>query len=192
MLSKLFGSTTRAEFLKIFFGQKSEEFYLREIERKSGLSIRSVQLEAEKLVDLQLLLKRIDGNRTYYAANTLHPMHKNLKEMVLQTSVVEVIEKAFADIKLDYLFLFGSAATGNMRTDSDLDLFVIGDITLRKVCQQLSEASLTLGREINPIVMGLKEFKKRIKEEDHFIKSVLQSQIKIIQGKEHDLRSMAS
>jgi DNA-binding transcriptional ArsR family regulator len=68
-LSDILSSRVRAEYFRIFFGIHSNEYHLREIERKSGLAIGTVRQEAKKLEELELITKRVDGNRTYYKAN---------------------------------------------------------------------------------------------------------------------------
>jgi len=80
-LSEILSSRVRAEFFRIFFGIYSNEYHLREIERKSGFAIGTVRQEAKKL---ELITKRADGNRTYYKANRNHPLFLTLHNLVLQ------------------------------------------------------------------------------------------------------------
>ncbi len=42
---------------------------MRELERRSGLALGTVQQELKKLVGMELLEARKDGNRVYYSAN---------------------------------------------------------------------------------------------------------------------------
>lgn len=191
MLAELFSSKTRAEFFRILFGMSPGEFYLREIERQSGLTIRTVQREANKLTDLQLLVRRIDGNRTYYRANVSHPLYKTIREMVLKTSLLaEVLKKVFTNEKADFVFLFGSAVSGKLKPESDIDLFVVGEPSFRTVCNLLQEPGRVVGREINPHVMKVEEFIQRRKENDHFVTSVLESPVQMIVGDENELRKL--
>jgi predicted nucleotidyltransferase len=191
MLAELFTSKTRAEFFRILFGLNSGEFHLREIERRSGLTIGTIRKEAEKLVGLDLIVKRIDGNRTYYQANKAHPIYKTIRELVMKTSgIQEVIKKAFKEQNVDFVFLFGSVVNGNLKPESDVDLFVIGNPGLRKTCKILQKPAEDIGREINPHVMKLAEFVRRKKENEHFVTRVLESPILMIVGKENELRKL--
>lgn len=191
MLAELFSSKARAEFFRILFGLSPEEFHLREIQRQSGLAIRTVQREADNLAGLDLLIRRLDGNRTYYRANVSHPLYKTIREMVLKTSLlVEVLKKAFANEKADFVFMFGSAVNGKLKPGSDIDLFVIGKSGFRAVCNLLLEPVKVVGREINPHVMTLSEFNQRRKERDHFVTSVLESPVQMIVGEENELRKL--
>lgn len=191
VLAKLFSSKTRAEFFRILFGLNSGEFHLRAIERQSGLTIGTIRKEAKKLVGLNLIVKRVDGNRTYYQANMTHPIYKTIRELVLKTSgIQEVIKKAFKDQNVDFVFLFGSVVNGNLKPESDIDLFVIGELGLRKTCQILKIPEENIGRELNPHVMSLEEFTQRKKESEHFVTMVLESPILMIAGKEDELRKL--
>lgn len=191
MLADLISSKTRAEFFRILFGIIPEEFYLREIERQSGLSIRTVQREADKLTSLQLLNRRVSGNRTYYRANISHPLYKTLRELVLKTSLLaEVLKKAFKDERVKFVFLFGSIVSGNFKPESDIDIFVVGDLGFRAVSGLLAEPTQIISREINPHVMKLEEFVQRKKDKDHFVTSVLGTPIQMIIGDEDDLKTM--
>ena len=68
--------------------------HLREIERQSGFAIGTVRQEAKKLGKLELILKWIEGNRTYFRANRNHPLYNILHNLVLQTSgLVDVFKE---------------------------------------------------------------------------------------------------
>lgn len=191
ILAELFSSKSRADLFRIFFGLNSGEFHLREIERQSHVTIGAVRAEAENLFKLELLEKRLDGNRTYYRANFKHPLYKILRELVIKTAGVgDVLKIAFAESKVDYVFIFGSTVNGLQRAESDVDLFVIGDIGLRELSKVLKEPTAEIGREVNPHVMTLEEFTKRKKEKEHFVKNVLAEPIFMIIGNEDELRKL--
>jgi len=191
LLAELFKSKTRAELFRIFFGSNSDEFHLREVERQSGVTIGSVRKETEKLVELAILTRRTDGNRTYFRANQDHPLFNVFRELVLRTvGAAGLLQRVFADEKVDFLFIFGSVAAGEEKPNSDIDLFVVGEISLRNVSRLLKEPAEKIGREINPHIMSPAEFIKRKIEKDHFVTSVLESPILMIIGNEHDLKKL--
>ena len=67
---------------------------------------------------------------------------------------------------------------------------VIGDVGLRNLSGLLSGISEQIGREINPHVFTVTEFRKRKKQNNHFISRVLESPIIFIIGSEHELKAM--
>ena len=192
ILADIFSSKTRAEFFRILFGLDSVELYLREIARQSGLTIGTIRQEAEKLKRLSLILKRKDGNRDYYRANKKHPLYDLINKMVLRTfGVVGVLEQELKDFDLEFAFIFGSVASGKNRLESDVDLFLIGNTSLRAVSPTVSQASLKIGKEINVHVMKPEEFRRRKLEGEHFVTRILETPVLMIVGNEDELRTMA-
>ena len=176
ILAEMLSSKARAEFFRILFGIESNEFYLREIERQSGLAIGTIRQEANKLEKLGLIQKRKDGNRQYYSANKEHPLYNTIHELVLKTSgLTEILQRSLSSDAIKYAFIFGSFASGTENARSDLDLFIIGDIGLRALSRLLKEPSLKIGREINPHIMTEKEFTTRKNKQEHFVTRVLES-----------------
>jgi uncharacterized protein len=190
-LTTLIGSKTRAEIFRLLFQRAGTELYLRELHRRTGLSIRPVQQELSKLAQIGLVKLRNDGNRIYYAANTEHPLFPEIRGLVEKTSgVSELLEEALAGPGVELAFIFGSVGAGKARPDSDLDLFVVGDIGLRTVVKRLSGMSERAGRVINSHVMNKVEFSRKVQKKDHFISNVLGAQRLFVIGTEDELRRL--
>jgi predicted nucleotidyltransferase len=192
-LARLICSRVRAEIFRILFGVRAGELHLREIHRQTGFALGTVTQDLGKLVKLQLVSSRRDGNRVYYSANQRHPLYPEIRLLVLKTSgLVDVLSEALETGNIQCAFVFGSVASGTENADSDIDLMVIGDISLRKVSSLLSAAGNQLGREINPHVMSSAEFARRVHEKDHFVTSVLANPRIFVKGSAHDLEGMGS
>jgi len=170
-LSKILSSKVRAEIFRILFGLNAVEIHMREIERRTGFAIGTIQSELKKLLALDLVVKRRDGNRLYYRANTDHPLYPDIRSIVLKTvGLVEILRDALEhDGRITVAFAFGSMAADRGNARSDVGLVVIGDAVPRDVPAMLSEAADKIGREINPIVLTEAEFAKRLKSQDHFV-----------------------
>ena len=191
-LAILLSSKTRAEFFRLLFGLSSKPLHLREIQRSSGLSIGSIQQEAVTLQKLGLITVRKDGNRTYFEANKEHPLCGDIRRLVLKTSgLVDVVKQALKADDIKCAFVFGSVARGEERADSDIDLMVIGDIGLRKLTGLLSGVANKVGREINPHIHSLEEFKKRLVKKEHLVSMIMASPKIFIIGSEDDIKAMA-
>lgn len=191
ILPEILSSRVRAEYFKIFFGIHSNEFHLREIERISGFAVGTVRQEAKKLEQLELIIKRVDGNRTYYKANRNHPLFLALHNLVLQTSgLIDVFKENLIDERILFAFIFGSLAKGTENSESDIDLFVIGNLGLRDLSKLIKNPANILKREINPHVMSISEFQKRIIEKEHFVSNVINSPKLMIFGNENDFTKL--
>jgi len=190
-LEELFLSKARAEIFRQLFGLGGGELHLRALERGSGLSAPTIRQELLKLMKLDLVRIRKDGNRHYYAANIGHPLYREIKSLVSKTSgLVAIIKKDLSSKGVEIAFVFGSIATNSDAASSDIDLMVIGDVSLRKAVGWLSGAAEQIGREINPHVMTVDEFKKRLKRREHFLASVLESPKLFIIGNDDELERL--
>jgi uncharacterized protein len=187
-LAEMLSSKVRAEFFNILFGLEQNEYHLREIERRSGMAIGTVRQEANKLLKLELIQKRRDGNRVYYKANKEHPLYDIIHNLVLRTNgFIEILRKSLSVDKIKFAFIFGSYAAGKENALSDLDLFIIGDLGLKTLTKLLKKANQKLNREINPHVMTLEEFVVRKDNKDHFVARVLESPKVMLIGEEDEL-----
>lgn len=103
-----------------------------------------------------------------------------------------MLESALSQAGVEIVFVFGSMASGRARPDSDLDLFVVGDIGLRKLTKLMSGISERLGREVNPHVMTREELSKKAQKGDHFLSNVLGSKKRFVVGTENELRALGT
>ena len=78
----------------------------------------------------------------------------------------------FKDI--DQAFIYGSFAKGEEREDSDIDLFIVGEINEDKLIEKIGKLERKLQREINYAIYGKKDFNKKKKEGNSFILNILQ------------------
>lgn len=190
-LAELLSSRARAEIFRLLFGVGSAEFHVREIGRRSGLNEATVRQELRRLTRLGLVEVRRAGNRAYYQASRAHPLYPDIRSLVLKTAgLVEGLRESLAGQGIRFAFVFGSIAKGKEGADSDVDLFVIGPVTLRQLSGLLMEPSRQLGREINPHVMTVEEFVRRKRAADHFLTTVLREPKLFVIGDESDLVSM--
>jgi DNA-binding transcriptional ArsR family regulator len=190
-LAEILSSNTRAEFFRLLFGLNQKEYYLRELAKCSGLAIGTIQQEALKLENLGLIHKRRDGNRTYFSANKDHPIYLDIHQLVLKTiGLREVLKSSLLDNSIKFAFVFGSIASGNEKPDSDVDLFIMGDIGLRTLSKNLVEPSQIIGREINSYTINKKELTNKITQNDHFISTVISSQKLFIKGDENEFEKL--
>jgi uncharacterized protein len=190
-LAEFLSSRSRAEILRLLFGPEGRELHVRELERQSGLADATIRQELKKLTRLGVIVARQDGNRTYYRANVEHPLYPDIRNLVRKTSgLTDVLREALGEAEIQIAFVFGSVASGAERATSDVDLMVIGAISLRQLSKRLSGLATKLGREINPHALTPAEFARRIKEREHFINSVLETPRLFVIGSEDELRRL--
>jgi DNA-binding transcriptional ArsR family regulator len=181
----------RAELLRLLFADASRELHLRDLTRRSGLGLGTVQGELQKLSDADLVTSRRDGNRRYFSANEGHPLFPDLQQLVLKTAGLrDVLAQALVRLKgVDVAFVFGSLAARPGKAASDVDLMVIGGASLRTLAPALRKAADKLGREINPVTMTTAEFSKR-RSKDPLLLDVLGKPILFVKGGPDELEKL--
>lgn len=184
---EVFASRAGAAVLAETFGAPDRELYLRELVRLTGFAPRTIQLELNRLVGTGLLTDRRDGNRRYVRAAKSHPLYAPFREIVLKTSgIVPKLRDVLVDARVDFAFVFGSVAAGTARSQSDVDLLVVGADGLRSVVARIRVVQESVEREITPIVWTATEYVQRRQRGDHFLRRVLSEPRLMVIGAEDD------
>jgi predicted nucleotidyltransferase len=172
----MFGAYRR-DLLAQLLLRPNEDFHLRELERMTGIPAGSLHRELKALFEAGLLLKERQGNQIRYQANRASPVYEELASIFRKTvGLAGVLSDALADLsgRIDLAFIFGSSAVGRQKYSSDVDLMIIGDISLLEVVKALASAQAKLGREINPVVMTADMFGSQAEKKERFISRVLE------------------
>ncbi len=188
----LFGKARRG-ILSLLYGHADEEYYLRQIARTTGIGIGPVQRELKLLTDSGIIQRRVQGRQVYYQANRKSPIYDELHGLIIKTTgVADVLRSALAPSagRIKVAFVFGSIAIGNEVKASDIDVMVVGDISFGDVVSLLSSAEEKLGREVNAVVYPIAEFKQKVRDDHHFVKTVLEDEKIFLTGDEDELRRL--
>ena len=185
----LFGQI-RGRVLGLLYGHPQESFYLRQIARTTESSPGAVQRELESLSRVGLIERSVLGNQVFFRANHNHPVYTEMRSLVAKTvgafhqiqSALEPLEK-----RISLAFVYGSLVRGQEKSKSDIDLMVIGDATLREVLGRLATLESAIGREVNPTVYTVSEFRKKMKAGNHFLRSVMAGDRVVLMGREDEL-----
>ena len=192
MLEELFSSKARIEILKLFLFNPEKRYYQRQIASLSEQPIRGVQREIDKMKKIGLVEESIEGNRNYYQVNKDCPIYEELKRIFLKTvGVGEALRKHFGKAdEIRIAFIYGSFAKGEVSILSDIDLLVLGKTSAKKLSSLLTKPRKELGREINYAVYSVKEYKRRVKQKDHFLNAILKKEKIFIIGSEDELKEI--
>jgi predicted nucleotidyltransferase len=188
----LFGQT-RGRILALLYGMPDEAFFIRQIARQIGTSVGTVQRELGTLAKAGLIERSVVGMQVFYQANRSHPSFTELHSLIAKTSgMFHVLRSALAPIakEISFAFIYGSMANGEGNAGSDVDLMVIGDVTLDEILMQLTIAERDLGRPLNPTVFSLKEFRSKLQGGNHFLNSVMRGKKVLLIGDEDELGKM--
>lgn len=147
-LANLLFGAYRHRVLSLLYLRPGDRFHVRMIARLTGVPAGSLHRELRQLADAGLLVAERSGNQVLYSANESSPVFHELASMLDKTAgtpptlhehaaeytvepsgrLPEIDGQALARICRKYgvkkLSLFGSAARGELRPDSDVDLMV--------------------------------------------------------------------
>ena|SRR5580704_12718501 len=167
---------TRQGILAAILMRPERAWYVSELARRMGVPSSSLQRELQDLTDAGILKTHRQGRMVYYQANTGSPLFSDLRGLLLKTAgLADVLAEALKPLaaRLRVAFVYGSVATGNEQSDSDVDLMVVGSVSPAELSVSLRQARDVLGREINPTLYRLGEYDKKVKAKDHCLVSVL-------------------
>lgn len=186
--SVLFGKTRQA-VLTLLFEQPGQTFYLREISRLIGIGTGALQHELNQLQKADLIVRAKDGNRVAYQANTLHPVFTDLQSLVSKTCGLPVqIKTALQPLggQITFAAIYGSLAKGTNHARSDVDLLIVGKLTLEQAIAAVAPIEGHIGREISVRLYSSEEFRQRRAQEDSFIQGVMAGQLMTLLGTPDD------
>ena len=191
---ELMFSSYRRELLAKLLLRPDEDFHVRALERMTGIPAGSLHRELKALFEAGLLDRRRLGNQVRYQANRTSPIYEELASIFRKTlGLAEVLRQAMKDIshKVELAFVFGSLATGRQNYTSDVDLMIIGDISLAAAVKALAPVRDQLGRDINPVAMTRKKFVAQRNRNDRFISRVLEEPRILVIGSPDELAKLA-
>lgn len=179
-------TTTQRRLLGLLFGQPDRSFYFKEILRRTGMGVATIKRELDRMVDAGILTRTKIGNQHHYQTNPACPIHEELTSIVRKTlGLAGPIRSALEPLsdRIIQAFVYGSTASGKARPDSDIDLLVIGEVTLSETAQALYSAQETLEREINPRVYSSGEWQLLVKSNNRFVRELLEKpRIDLMEG----------
>lgn len=160
--------------------------HLRELERRSGLNKRGLARELHALRGAGILVSTQVGNQIIYRLNPECPIYDELRSIIRKTvGLAEVLREAldpFAD-RINLAYVYGSFARGEMRPDSDIDLMIVGTVSLREISSAIRSAGRTLRRVVNPTSYTAEEYAAELRKEDSFVARVHNGpRIDVIEG----------
>lgn len=126
--------------------------------------------------------------------NRKHPIFKDLRNVIFKTfGVIGKIRETLEPLgdKIEFAFVYGSFARGQEVSGSDLDLILVGRIKLDELVATLSNVEQAIGREINPTLFSVAEFKDKWSQKNHFLKSLAKSEKEYVIGSEDEFRRLA-
>lgn len=190
----LFGQT-RGRVLALLYGAPDESFFVRQIARQVETSVGSVQRELTLLASTGLIDRSALGSQVFYRANQKHPDYPELRALLAKTTgVFQMLKAALAPLSshISLAFVYGSVARGEEKATSDIDLMVIGAVSLDEVLDAVGPVEKQLRRPVNPTIYSLEDVRARLHEGNHFLQSLKKSKKVFLIGDEDEFRKVST
>ena len=165
----------RSAVLSALANAGNEGLHLREIARRANLNSKTVMRELHSLRDAGILVSREVGRQVIYCLNPDCPIYDELRSILRKTvglsAALRSALEPLAD-RIEQAYVYGSHARGDERPDSDVDLMVVGRLTLRALSSPLREAGRSLHRVINPTLYTPEAYEQELQTGDSFVTRV--------------------
>ncbi|MDO8518959.1 MAG: nucleotidyltransferase domain-containing protein [Deltaproteobacteria bacterium] len=193
VLYTLLGSRTRADLIAWFVMHPGESFYIRQLADLLHQSPTPVIRELDKLEKMGLVTSERKAHAKYFLVNTASPLFPELQSLVLKTvGAAGLLKQSFRSFSsLVFVFIHGSFATQEAGPKSDIDLFLIGVMDQTELTKVIKKVEMRVGREIQCSLFDPKEFLKKLKENNDFIRQVVKNPKVMIVGGENEFKRFA-
>lgn len=184
---------TRQAVLAAVFSNPARSWYRSDLAKHLHLPPSSLQRELDGLVRIGVLSRRIDGNRAYFQPDPACPFLPELRGLIDKTiGIVAELGRLLEPFRtcVAFAFIFGSVARGAERSESDVDLMVVGTIGVMDLVPGLREVETRLGRSVNVHTYTPEEFVEKARAKHHFITNVLAREKDFVVGSKHDLDAL--
>ncbi len=170
-IKQIFVSQTRIKLINILFYKPNEIYFVRQLVRLTGEEINSVRRELENLKKAGIIESEWRSNKLFYWANKNSPLFYDLLILANKNSglglKLQNKNESLGNIKLVlYNYKF---AVNDHRNPDQIDLIIVGDVSLKEVATFLDQEEEDRGHEINYMVMDKSEFQLRKQKRDQFI-----------------------
>jgi predicted nucleotidyltransferase len=175
----------------LFVYNQDKEFYLSEIARHVKTSAGTAQRELNRLRRMDFISFKKRGNLSLYRLNRAFSLLGEIEAIIRKTVGIEVmLGEELRKVKgVSFAFIFGSYAKGRLRSDSDIDLYVVGRPDEDDVYRAVRSVEDSVGREINYHIASEDEFARKART-DSFVNDVIVNPVMVL-GEVDGLRELA-
>ena len=188
----LFGQT-RGSILAYLYGHPDERYYTRQIARNVRTSVGTVQRELQSLSAVGLVTRSRLGSQVFYQANQDSPVFSEVRALAAKTTgIFYLLRSGLEPVapRIKAAFVYGSLARQEENATSDIDLMIIGSVSVDEVLVALESVEASIGRAVNPTAYSVAEYRSKLASGNHFLKSVLRGKKVFLLGDEDGLKDM--
>jgi predicted nucleotidyltransferase len=175
MIDLLIRSKIRQKIIRLFLFNPKREFSIPEIASAVQTTPATAHRELRKLLEIDLVNFKKKGNLGIFNLNPYNYFLKEIRGIMKKSFGIEDdIKNALVEIDgIVFAFLFGSYVKGHFKTNSGIDLYIIGEVAEDKIQSAISPIKKFIGRDVHYHIASPKEF--RSKRDKALIKKISRS-----------------
>jgi len=173
ILGKILGNPARVKIMKLFLLNKGKGFQVKDVARRSRVSIDIVRRETRLLSSIGFIKKRSSASPEWFF-NPLFKYTKALEELLVRSDTInkESILGHFKNVGQVKLIVTSGVLTKN--DDSRADLLIVGDRMKRgKIEEGVRKLEALIGVELIYAIFDTKEFIYRLNMYDKLVRDIL-------------------
>jgi predicted nucleotidyltransferase len=153
-------------------------------------SLRSVQEGLKSMVALGLVDTVSVGSATVHTVNEDHYAIAPLRVLIDPMAALRAVVTSAADSNVQAVLLFGSAARGAARVDSDVDLAVIAALEWDGRVTMQEAVRTHMGNDCDVMVFTEDEFRRRAAAAEPVVLDILQDGVALLGSMPHVRKAM--
>ena len=179
-LIEILTSAKSFKLLKVMFNKPGYEMYQKEIINESGLSPNTAVPLLNKLTSYGIIRENTIAGTKFYSIVKENPVLKQYKIFINVSNIYELTRDFPQNVEI---YLFGSAARGEDYENSDIDILIVANGNkdlLSKLKEEIKDRlTISLNREVNPIVYAPIEYSNLYNKEKAFYDSIEKDKVRV-------------
>ena len=176
LMNELLGGAARYRALRCLYEQSDREFGTRERAAEASIDPSNASRWLRRWSEVGLVQRKAIRGQSVFQAS-MDPALVPLRELVMQDSdIARVLREYLATLKGTVVAaaVFGSAANGNMHSESDVDLLVLTpDISRLQAQAHFKPAGRALKRAVNVLVYAPEVWQQERDDSNPFVLEIL-------------------
>ncbi|PJD01303.1 hypothetical protein COU38_01720 [Candidatus Micrarchaeota archaeon CG10_big_fil_rev_8_21_14_0_10_54_18] len=166
----------KGKILEFFFVEPEKRMHVKGLARAIGISAGSASRVCGELAAQGVLAREESANALFYSLNNSSALVKQWKRTWFLEKI-ELFKKNWENEEFQSVALYGSYASGEFVSKSDVDFLVVTNVGHNKVFNSFKPLSDSLRPEVNPHPVSVGKWLKMAEERDRFYVEVLANHV---------------
>ncbi|MBI2459380.1 MAG: nucleotidyltransferase domain-containing protein [Parcubacteria group bacterium] len=180
----------QGEILNLMFSNPDKRYYLAEIAKILGKEPANYQRYIEKMISDGIFCEERIGNMRFFWLNKNYQLYDEIKGIISKTIGVEAQLREIVN-KIDTIevaFIFGSFATDKFNSQSDIDLFIIGEVNNDNFIEEITKLETQISRDINYHIYRKQDVMDKLAAKHDFINNIFSNKMILLKGNTDEFR----